>query len=74
MVSEPAARFCVLEFLESEMIWLRNTMSSKSRHVRRYVDTAVYTKPRNLGRMALILGVKENSLRHGETIDILPVA
>ena len=72
MVPEPAVRLHMLEFLESEMISSRNAMSSKSRHLRRYLDATVYTKLRKICTAGDADSRCEHSLRHGKTIDVLP--
>ena len=74
MVPEPAARLRMLELLEFEMILWRNAMSSKSRHVRRSLDTTVHTKLRKLCSADNADSRCEHSLRHDKTIDILPIA
>ena len=74
MVPEPAVRLHMLEFLESEMISSRNAMSSKSRHLRRYLDATVYTKLRKICTAGDADSRCEHSLRHGKTIDILTFA
>ena len=74
MVPEPAARLHMFRFLEFEMISSRNAMSTKPRHVRRYLDTTVYTKLRKLCTADDADPPCEHSLRHGETIDVLPIA
>ena len=70
MVPGPAARLHVFEFLESEM-----TSSSKSHRVR-CLDTirTVHTKPRKRFRADGADSWREHSLRHDQTIDILPIA
>ena len=74
MVPEPAALLHMLEILESEMISSRNAMSSKSGHLRRYVDTTVYTKLRKICTADDADSRCKHSLRHGKTIDILTFA
>ena len=72
MVPEPAALLHMLEILESEMISSRNAMSSKSRHLRRCLHTTVHTKLRKLCSADDADSPCELSLRHDETIHILP--
>ena len=59
--------------LEAEII-SRNVMSSKSRHVRRNLHTAVYTKLRKLCTADDADSRCQHSLREDETTDILPIA
>lgn len=52
------------------MLSSRNARSNKSRHIRRYLHITVYTKPRKLCTEDGAGFRREDSLRHGETIDI----
>lgn len=72
MIPEPTTRLYMVECLESEMISSRNAMSSTSRHI--YLDNTVYTKLRKLGASDDADSLYAHSLRHGKTIDIIPIA